>query len=136
MSKKKKSLSKQGAALSVTRQSFSGPIPPPQILAQYDQIVPGAAERILKMAETQEVHRHGIEKKVIDSGISNSQRGMIFGFLIGMTAIVSGAVVAGMNGVAAVAGGAVISTGGLVSLVGVFVYGAKIRKEEREEKKN
>lgn len=37
--------------------SFSGPIPPPAILHQYDAVIPGAAERILKMAEEQSKHR-------------------------------------------------------------------------------
>ncbi len=86
------------------------------------------------MAEIQEIHRHDIEKKVINSGISNSKIGLFLGFLIGITAILSGAFVATINGVAAVAGGAIISTGGIASLVGVFIYGAKSRKEEREKK--
>lgn len=30
---------------------YSGPLPEPEALAKYDQIVPGAAERILTMAE-------------------------------------------------------------------------------------
>lgn len=34
-----------------TYTEISGPIPPPQILQQYNNTVPGAAERILTMAE-------------------------------------------------------------------------------------
>ena len=34
-------------------ESFAGPLPPPATLAAYNAIVPGAAERILKMAEAQ-----------------------------------------------------------------------------------
>ena len=41
----------------VIAQQFSGPIPPPDALAQYNNIVPGAAERILKMAENQAAAR-------------------------------------------------------------------------------
>lgn len=33
------------------QQHYSGPLPQPEALAKYDQIVPGAAERIIKMAE-------------------------------------------------------------------------------------
>ncbi len=39
-------------------QQFSGPLPHPQILAQYNQAVPNAADRIIKMAESQSNHRH------------------------------------------------------------------------------
>lgn len=31
--------------------SFSGPIPPPEILRQYEELVPGSAERLIIMAE-------------------------------------------------------------------------------------
>jgi uncharacterized membrane protein len=49
----------------VFQRHFSGPLPPPEILAQYNEIVPGAAERILKMAEEQSAHRRGLEDKTI-----------------------------------------------------------------------
>lgn len=45
----------------------SGPIPDPMTLERYDQILPGAAERIIKMAEDQSTHRREIEKIVIIS---------------------------------------------------------------------
>ena len=38
---------------------FAGPLPPPEILEQYNRLVPDAAERILTMAETQAAHRRG-----------------------------------------------------------------------------
>lgn len=33
------------------RSEFSGPMPPPSILSGYEKILPGAADRILSMAE-------------------------------------------------------------------------------------
>jgi uncharacterized membrane protein len=41
---------------------FSGPIPPPDLLERYNQIIPEGADRILKMAEKQSAHRQKIEK--------------------------------------------------------------------------
>jgi len=41
----------------LTQQQFSGPVPHPQILQGYDQIIPGAAERILRMAEEDAEHQ-------------------------------------------------------------------------------
>ena len=35
--------------LSATAQTFSGPLPPPEILAKYNSVVPNAAERIITM---------------------------------------------------------------------------------------
>ena len=46
-------------------ESFAGPLPPPATLAAYNAIVPDAAERILKMAEAQALHRHQLEATAI-----------------------------------------------------------------------
>ena len=39
------------AVMRASQQSFSGPIPPPQMLEQYDGVKNGMADRIVKMAE-------------------------------------------------------------------------------------
>ena len=51
-----------------TSLSWSGPLPPPKVLEAYDRLVPGAAERIMKMAEQQSEHRRGLEKTVVEAG--------------------------------------------------------------------
>ena len=40
---------------------FSGPLPPPEMLARYEEIVPGVAERIVVVVEEQHRHRMDIE---------------------------------------------------------------------------
>ncbi len=112
-------------------QAFSGPLPHPDILKRFDEVVPGAAERILAMAEEQSEHRRELEKKVIDSDIARSKWGQILGFCIAIAGLVVSAVVAIYGN--ALAGG-IIGVGTLASLVGVFMYGAKTRSEERIEK--
>ena len=44
----------------IVRQAstFQGPIPRPEHFARYDEVLPGAAERILVMAEKEQAHRH------------------------------------------------------------------------------
>ena len=44
-------------------QEFAGPIPPPSMMKQYEETLPGSADRILKMAEKQSEHRQWVEKK-------------------------------------------------------------------------
>jgi hypothetical protein len=41
-----------GRFVSIT-EGFSGPIPPPRLLGQYEKLLPGSADRILRMAETE-----------------------------------------------------------------------------------
>ena len=66
---------------------YSGPLPPPEALERYNQILPGAAERIIAMAESQHAHRQGLEKHVIESNVSAQRLGTILGFVVAMTAI-------------------------------------------------
>jgi len=112
-------------------QSFSGPLPHPEILRQFDQISPGAAERIIKMAEDQSLHRRELERKVIESDISSSKLGQILGFVIAVIGLAVSAVVGVFGSPTA---GGVIGVGTIVSLVWVFMYGSRMRSQEREEK--
>ncbi len=50
--------------------SYSGPLPPPEHLAQYNAIVPGAAERILAMAEREQEFQH----KAQETALTNERR--------------------------------------------------------------
>lgn len=62
-------------------ESFSGPIPPPQILEYYERILPGSGNRIIKMAEDQLYHRTSLEKLVISSDVNNEKKGMNYAFI-------------------------------------------------------
>lgn len=48
-------------------EEYSGLIPHPRIVEGYEKICPGAADRILKMAEEELVHKRELEKKEEDS---------------------------------------------------------------------
>lgn len=113
------------------QSSYSGPLPPPDVLKRFDEVVPGSAERIIKMAEEQSTHRKDLERKVIDSDIARSKWGQILGFLISVAGlVVSGLVAVYGNAIA----GSIIGVSTLGTLVGVFMYGSKTRSQEREEK--
>jgi uncharacterized membrane protein len=62
-------------------ETHIGPIPPPDALAHYDTIIPGAAERILQMAEKEQLHRFDCERKAERSAIRVTFIGVIFAFL-------------------------------------------------------
>jgi len=42
-----------------------GPLPAPEDFEHYNQSLPGAGERILRMAEKQQDHRHGEERRMV-----------------------------------------------------------------------
>lgn len=115
-----------------TKLSFQGPLPPPETLQRYNQIVPGAASRIISMAESQHGHRQHLEKRVVESNTDNQRLGLIFGFIIAMTAIVGGIYLAATGKSAA---GLTAIVAALAALVGVFVYGKYEQRQELAEKR-
>lgn len=57
------------ATLVQSNISHSGPLPDPDTLQRYEQVLPGLAERILVMAEKQSEQRQGLERAVVLNGI-------------------------------------------------------------------
>ena len=53
----------EGKQFYLMGKRFTGPIPPPEILHQYREVLPDAPERILSMAEKQQNHRMDLEKE-------------------------------------------------------------------------
>lgn len=114
-----------------TQVTFSGPLPPPEVLERYNSIVPGAAERILKMAETQSLHRQELEKIAVKSGSRDSICGIVAGVIVctGVLALAALAILKGFGRT-----GAAIAACDLAALAGVFVYGTQVNKNRREER--
>ena len=114
-------------------QSYSGPLPAPESLEKYNKIIPDGADRIMRMAENQSIHRMKIENEVILGQVKQSGRGQTFGLIIAFGALVSSVVLAlyGHDTVACIIGG-----GTVIALVSVFVIGKKEQKEKLAEKRS
>lgn len=63
-------------------EQFSGPLPPPRILAQYKDILPDAPERIFSMAERQGDHRIHLERTVVEQSERRANWGLALGFVL------------------------------------------------------
>lgn len=59
-----------------------GPLPSPVLLGQYDQVKPGLAERIVRMAEREQHHRHAMDKAEIEAPHELARRGQWFGLVV------------------------------------------------------
>ena len=70
--------------------NLAGRYTPPAILERYEKLIPGAAERILSMAEKQSSHRQATEKRIIYSETFQAKAGMFFAFLIVIAALIIG----------------------------------------------
>lgn len=99
-------------------QSFSGPIPHPDILSGYETVKEGLAERIVRMAEKEQEARHRYQITVIEGPINATSRGQWMGFIIAIL-FLGASIFLAVKGLVWLA--AVISSGTLVGLVTVFV---------------
>jgi uncharacterized membrane protein len=116
------------ASTEIVHQSatFEGPMPPPAILEGYERLVPGAAERILAMAESDTKHQHAIEFAALHAAEGEVKRGQIFAFVIGLAALLASmfALYMGSPAVAGIIGGTTV-----VGLVSVFIIGRFVKSE-------
>ena len=69
--------------------SWAGPLPPPSLLAEYDAIVPGFAERLLSNYEQEGEHRRSLERadqevesESIRANADSNKRGQTFGLVV------------------------------------------------------
>jgi uncharacterized membrane protein len=102
-----------------------GPLPAPSDFEHYERIYPGAAEMILDMATQESVHRRYMETKAMSRAHREAVIGQIFGFMIGIGALIATILLGyfGQGAAASIVGGAT-----LVGLVTVFVKGRKTNK--------
>ncbi len=111
-------------------RSHSGPLPSPDSLRKYSEIIPNGADRIMKMAEKQLDHRMEMEKKVLRSQLIQSNVGQFLAFAIGISALlVSGYCILHGHEIS----GSVIGAGGLIGLVTAFIQGRRNQEKEQEE---
>lgn len=103
-------------------ESFSGPIPHPELLQKYETIHPGFAERFVSMAERQLDHRIECENKVVNGSLAESKRGQNYGLIVSLL-FLAASVFLGFYGHDWLAG--ILGGGTLVSLVTIFVIGKK-----------
>lgn len=112
----------------VRSSSWSGPLPSPADLQLFEEIIPGAANRILTLTEKQSEHRMDLERSVVRENLKQSKLGLIAGFVLSAMVIIGGIflIFLGHDW----AGGILISIN-LVGLAGVFVYGSRSLRAQR-----
>lgn len=111
--------------------SFSGPLPPPEILHSYNVVVPGAAERIVAMADRQSVHRQDLEKIVVKGNSRQQAFGTVTAFLLSLMVVAAGTFLIYNDKDVT---GFWLIVADLAALAGVFVYGRRSQSKERLEK--
>jgi len=98
--------------------AFSGPLPPPEMLRAYDEVLPGSAKDFLATLKVEQAHRIKWENRISEAMIRQENQGQWFGFLIAVFAIVASVYLArhGNNLVAAILAGVTA-----VAFIGKFI---------------
>lgn len=103
-----------------------GPLPPAELLAEYERVLPGAAERVFTMAETEQSARHEHMRETR----TFRRRGQGFAFVVMLGALL-------VAGIAVVLGNAVeakwIITAALGSAAVVALTSGRPPKDEKEK---
>lgn len=118
------------------QSEFSGPIPPPNIIKGYEEILPGAADRIIRMAETQALHRQAMEKKMVESESRDSLLGIFFAFSLGIGCLIAAVVmVIFVPQNAGAISAAVLGVTGIGSITSSFIRSIKGTKEKNQNER-
>lgn len=69
----------------------SNPLPNPDILKKYEQMLPGVTDRIIKMVEAQSAHRIKTEETIVSETYKLEKTGMNYAFAITIILAIIGA---------------------------------------------
>lgn len=110
---------------------FAGPLPPPEILQQYNEILPGAAERVFSLTEKQAAHRMNLENSIVQAQIRESSRGQTFALIIAVLGLGSAAFL-GFHDKTTIA--SIFAGSTVLGLVTAFILGKKSQQKITGEK--
>lgn len=116
------------------REIFQGPLPHPSHLREYDDIVPGMAERLLALTEKEMGHRHNIQSKALDGAIRKDKRGQWMAFFLSTAIFSLGGFLLWKEQYAV---GATLISANVIGLAGVFIVGRlRVKTKQPESDSN
>ncbi len=114
--------SQDGSPAITAFTSFSGPIPPPNFLKEYELIVPGIAQRFLDEPHKEAEHRRALEKLMVYEQIKLNKNGQKMAFGLALLSICAAFSSIWLGYELAGASTFIVS---ICSLVGIFLYAKK-----------
>ena len=111
--------------------TYKAPLPPPSMLRDYENVVPGLADRIVQAFERETLHRHECARVLIDAEIKSDQvastanykfkrSAQWFAFILGLVGLLCGTYTATHGAPTA---GSIIGGVTVVGLVSTFLWG-------------
>lgn len=104
--------------ISVQQHMWKAPLPPPEVLERFNEVVENGAERIVKAWEQETEHRRDMERRELSNFYGEARLGKVLAFLFVITALC-------LSGFAAYFGAewlaAILAGGTIAAVVGAFV---------------
>jgi uncharacterized membrane protein len=124
--------SSSGAVVRSIEISYSGPLPHPDVLRRFEEIVPGSAAQIIDQFQAQSAHRREMESVVISANAFSQRLGSISASILALIAIGGGLWLAhegkSVSGISTI----IATLGGLVT---TFLYKKQSQDKERAKKR-
>jgi len=119
-------------------RTYASPLMPPDDMRRLDELVPGGARQYFDWVREQTAHRQRLESEAVAAQIATEKRGQLFAFAVALTSII-GAVVLGVisliiSSTIAIALAIALVGFPVVGIVGIFVTGRFIGRNENIEK--
>lgn len=119
----------QAAALQIEKNHHEGPIPSPQALSEYEEVLPGIADRIMSMAEKNAEHLRKKEQSLVDNHYQDKTSGRRYGFTLILIAFLVTwiAIERNMPYLAALIGGTTV-----LGIATIFILGKKANTKHND----
>ncbi len=95
--------------------AYSGPIPPPHFLVEYEKLLPGIAIKFLEEPHREAEHRRSLEKMMVQKQVELASRGQIMAFVLASLCVI-------LAFIAIFFGYSLAGLGVLVTSIASFVY--------------
>ena len=105
---------------------YAGPLPPPKMLKQYDDVIPGSAGRIIEWVEKEQAHRHKLENKIVNTESRDSLLGIINAGVISLVLLIGGfVVILSLRTTSGTIIGGLIDISGIATIIGTYLKGTR-----------
>lgn len=111
----------------IHQTSFSGPLPHPDIITEYERVLSGSAERIFSMAEKEQAFRHITQNNAVTGAVTRDKRGQWMGFIVTLCVLLIATIFAYLGEIIFAA---TLIGVDLLGLTTVFVLGRQLVRSE------
>lgn len=66
---------------------WAGPLPPPNVLGSFDDVIKDGAERVFRMAEKEQEHRISYQRSELEATRRDFRRGQVIGGLLALVCV-------------------------------------------------